>query len=238
MTQSGNDLLMSGGVPSVKFDTIGDTVIGTIVDEPKATQMNKYKTDEPAFWKSGDPMMQVIVTIQTDNRDPGDPTDDGRRRLYITPRMMPPVREAIVKAGAKGLAIGGRIAVRWISGSGEGEGNARQFAADYAAPVVDPGSLLTGTPAAAPPPLQSAAPLSAAPTVPPVQAATTQAPPAMATPTAAPPTGMLAAAPPVNTALTPPPQGVDPGVWATLPEGQRLAVLAAMANPAAQVAPF
>ena len=215
MTQDANELLMSGGVKAAKFDTLGATVIGTIADTPKAVQMTKFQSDDLDFWPSGDPKMQIIVTIQTDDRDPADPQDDGRRRLYIIPRMMQQVREAVVRAGGKGLAIGGRIAVKWVSGTGKGEGNAKQYAADYAAPALDPGSLLNGGVSAA------AAPVAAAPITPPIT------------------TSMLTAAAPVApVAQVAAPAGVDPTVWASLPDAQRQAILAAMSNPTATAAPF
>ncbi|MFA5712307.1 hypothetical protein [Mycolicibacterium sp.] len=208
-----NQLLMGSGIKSIKWKDhqIGHTVIGTICEPPKVEQMKKYQSDELDFWPSGDPKMQIIVTLQTELRDDGE--DDGRRRLYIEPRMMTCVRNAVKAAGAKGLEVGGRLAIRWISGTGQGEGNARQFAAEYAAPVVDPGSLLNG--GSQP---QQQAPAQAAPTSP-------------AGPTGS--GGLL------NTPTTPaqapagPPPGVDPQVWDTLPDAQRQAVLAAMGTPAA-----
>lgn len=139
-----NQLLMGSGIKSIKWrdHQIGHTVIGTICEPPKVEQMKKYQSDELDFWPSGDPKMQIIVVLQTELRD--DAEDDGRRRLYIEPRMMSAVRDAVKAAGAKGLEVGGRLAIRWVSGTGMGEGNARQFTAEYAAPVVDPGSLLNG----------------------------------------------------------------------------------------------
>jgi hypothetical protein len=44
------------------------------------------KTGEPKFWPSGDPMYQVIVTVQTQERDPSIQDDDGKRRLFIKGR--------------------------------------------------------------------------------------------------------------------------------------------------------
>jgi len=243
--QDANDLLMNGGTPSVKWEgrAIGHTVIGTITDQPKAVQMTKYQSSELDYWPSGDPKMEIICVVQTDERDPAKTGDDGRRRLHITPRMQKPLREAVQRVGAPGLAIGGRIAFRWISGTGVGEGNAREFAADYAPPVVDPGSLLgaNGGQPAAQSPLNATAPAQPAPAAQApgggvwlgqqaaqqqaAQAA--QAPGLFGTPGAVPP-------PPITTC----PPGVDPGVWAQLPETQKQAVLAAMANPAASAPPF
>jgi hypothetical protein len=221
--QDANELLMSGGVKSCKFETLGDTWIGTIADQPKATQMTKYQstTGELDYWPSGDPKMQIVVTIATDVRDPALADDDGRRRLFIPPRMMTPVREAVQRAGAKGLAIGGRIAVKWISGLGKGEGDPKVYAADYAAPALDPGNLLAGGNG------QPAAPVA-------------QSAPVAPAPATSPPTtgGLLAAAaatPPA--AQAGPPPGVDPAVWGSLPDAQRQAILAAMAAPAGAFTP-
>lgn len=230
-----NTLLMGGGVKSVKWSEhqIGHTVIGTITETPKVEQMKKYQSTELDYWPSGDPKMQIVLTVQTDQVDPSNAQDDGRRRLYIEPRMMPPVREAVQRAGAKGLEIGGRIAVRWISGSGQGEGNARQFAAEYAAPVVDPGSLLNGTsstPAQAAPMLGQAAP-AAAPAPQPAQVS--QVAPVSPAPQVSPAAQSLGITAPA--APDTPPPGVDPAVWAALPDGQKAAIRAAMAPPTSGV---
>jgi hypothetical protein len=213
VTQDANDLLMSGGIKSIswKDNPVGYTVVGTIVDQPKVSQMTKYDSDELDYWPSGDPKMQIIVTLQTDQRDPADALDDGKRRLHIPPRMMKPVREAVQRAAAPGLATGGRLAVRRTGGTGA-TGSPFEFAADYAPPAVDPGSMLGANGSA-----QAAA-------APPLTAAAQTAPVAAAPPPAQ---QQLPAAPP------PAPPGVDPAVWAALPDTQRQAVLAAMAPAAA-----
>jgi hypothetical protein len=240
MTQpqdAANELLMGGGATSCKFETLGDTWVGTIVEPPKARQMTKYKSEELDFWPSGDAKMQIVVPIQTEQRDPANPADDGRRILFIPPRMMTPVREAVQRAGAKGLHIGGRIAVRWVSGAGQVEGDPKVYAADYAPPAIDPGNLLAGngaqSAATVAAPSAPAAPVAAAPaaTPPPAPAAPAAAPVA-----AAPAGGGLLNQPPLSQAGPPP--GVDPGVWAALPDQQRQAILAAMAHPATTAAPF
>jgi len=225
MSIDANELLMSGGIKAAKFDTLGATVVGTIVEPPKAQQMTKYGTDEPDFWPSGDPKMQIVVTIQTDQRDPADAQDDGKRRLYIVPRMMAPVREAVRRAGAPGLEVGGRIAVRWSSGTGQGQGNPKEYTAEYARPAIDPGSLLGGN-------AQPAAPAPAA-----QQQATPTAPPAPASP-AAQSLGLGAAQPAQAPAAQTAPPGIDPAAWANLPDQQRQAVLAAMGSTGGQLPPF
>ncbi|MDG4798961.1 hypothetical protein [Micromonospora sp. WMMD980] len=196
-----NSLLMGGGIKSVnwKDNPVGHTVIGTITETPKVEQMKKFNSDELDFWPSGDPKMQIIVTLQTDQRDPANADDDGKRRLHISPRMMTCVREAILKVGAKGLEIGGRLAVQRVGGTGA-VGDPYTFAAEYGAPTVDPGGLLgggQGTPAAAP--------VSAA-----AQSLGISTPPAATAGIACPP-------------------GMDPGKWAALPVEQQRAISAAMA---------
>ncbi len=192
-----NELLMGGGAKSAKFDQLNVPVVGTIVEEPKVQQMKKYQSEEMDFWPSGDPKMQIIVTVQTDQREDDD--DDGRRILFIPPRMMPPVRDAIAKTGAKGLAVGGRIAVSWVSGTGQGKGNPKVYAAEYQPPQIDVGSLLA-QPA---PTVVAPASLLGNGTTPANADQSRSAPP------------------------TPPP-GIDPAKWATLSPDQQAAVIAAM----------
>ncbi|MEU5549226.1 hypothetical protein ABZ738_05605 [Micromonospora sp. NPDC047793] len=212
-----NDLLMSGGIKSIKWkdEPIGYTVLGTIVDPPKAEQMTKFESTELDFWPSGDPKMQIVVTIQTELRDPSDSLDDGKRKLHIPPRMMRPVREAIQRVNGPGLEVGGRLAVRRTGGTGA-TGSPFEFAAEYARPTLDPASLMkdTGTPA------QPAAPMLTQP-----------AAPASPPPTAAASLGIQQTAVEI-----PPPPGMDPVKWAALPDVQKQAVLAAMAPTAP--APF
>ncbi|MFI6228907.1 hypothetical protein ACIBCR_16510 [Micromonospora echinospora] len=223
-----NSLLMGGGIKSInwKNNPIGYTVIGTITETPKVEQMKKFNSDELDFWPSGDPKMQILVTLQTDERDPADQQDDGKRRLHIPPRMMAPVREAVQRVGAKGLEIGGRLAVRRVGGTGA-VGDPFTFAAEYGAPTVDPGSLLgsTGQPTQAP-----GSPAPAAPML---------AQPAPAAPVASAAAQSLGITGPAQTAAPLPcPAGMDPDKWAALPEAQQRAVLAAMAPATGSGIPF
>lgn len=215
-----NDLLMNGGsgIKSAKFVNLMDVVRGTITDDPKVTQCMVFDaagkpTSEKQFWPSGDPMMQIVVTIQTDERDPADDDDNGKRLLHITPRLQPAVRDAVKAAGAKGLAVGGRLAVQWNAGSGQGQGNARQYAAAYEPPQVGADLLTTN----ATPPLTAAPPAPVAQTAPAAPVSTMD----------------LLKAPADDT----PPPGIDPGKWAALPAAQKAAVRAAMA-PTGDNIPF
>jgi hypothetical protein len=140
--QSANDLIMGGGAPSVKWPAPGTKVIGEIVDTA-TTQQTDFKTGELKFWKDGNPKMQAVITLQTDERDPEVPDDDGKRRLFVSSwRMRDAIRDAIKTAGARHLEHGGKLAVQFtaIGDDEAGTGNPPKFyAAQYKPPA--PGAV-------------------------------------------------------------------------------------------------
>jgi hypothetical protein len=117
-TPSADDFLMGGGVPSAKFPSVGTTVSGRITERPTVEQQRNYEDDKPKFWDDGKPMMQLVVTISTNERDPENPEDDGTRRLYVKGYMKTAVAGAVRQAGARGLEVGGVLSVTY---SGDGE---------------------------------------------------------------------------------------------------------------------
>lgn len=155
---AGNDVLMgAGGSPVAKFETVGQTWSGKIVSEPVAYQVTDFQTKTPKTYPSGDPIMGVKVEIQTDVRDPAVEDDDGRRRIFLDgKRIKEAVRDAVVNAGATGLAIGGTLTVTY-TGDGtpasRGVSAPKLYAASYtppaAAALTDPWAP---APAATPPP--------------------------------------------------------------------------------------
>lgn len=132
------DELLEGGGHSAKFPTLGTTVKGKVL-RTASSQQTDMKTKEPKTYKNGDPMMQIIVTLQTDERDPEDADDTGERNLYVKGNMLNAVREALRKAHSK-LVVGGTLAVKWQS---EGEPPEKGFnppklyVSEYKAPVAD-----------------------------------------------------------------------------------------------------
>lgn len=149
-----NDLLSSGGPPSFKFDAIGDTVRGTIVNVEK-TQQTDFKTGELKTFSNGDPMWQFVLTLQTDLRDPANPDDDGLRRVFAKGNMFKVVRDAIsAHKPTPQQVIGGTIAIQH-NGLGQpsavGLNPPKLFIAQFS-PNPAPGSNvadLIGTPAPA-----------------------------------------------------------------------------------------
>lgn len=148
-----NDWLMSGGAKSAKFPEVGTVVKGTIVTPPTLSQQTDFTTGALKTWDDGKPMMQLVVTIATDERDPDEPEDDGLRSLYVRGAMQAAVKDAIRKAGAKGLEVGGTIAVRY-TGDGvakqRGMNPPKQFAAQYKAPASQAADDFLNTPEPAP----------------------------------------------------------------------------------------
>lgn len=135
-----NDLLMGSGSKSASFPVIGTTVTGRIVREPKAQQQTDAKTNQPKTYDNGDPMMQIVAQLQTADRDPADPDDDGIRAVYIKSKMLLAVREAIKKSGAKGLEVGGELSITYTA-DGEKTNKAfnppKLYAATYRPPSAE-----------------------------------------------------------------------------------------------------
>lgn len=121
----GNDsygFLSGGGPASAKFKAHGDTVGGVITEEPAQQQQRDLETQELMNWKDGNPRMQLVVTIQTDLRDPAIEDDDGKRRLYVKGELKKAVQQAVIAAGARGLDVGGELHVTY-TGDGEKTGH-------------------------------------------------------------------------------------------------------------------
>ena len=178
-TNPADNFLTGGGVPSAfgKDDPTGTTVTGTVCEPaPTVKQQTDIRDGHPLTWDNGDPKMQLVVTIQTDLRDPQITDDDGRRALYVKgstkagcKSMHDAVATAVRAAGAKGLAVGGRLTVQLVGtepSQTRGFSDRKLWAASYAAPdasAVTGGFLGTSAPVA---PAAAPAPVAAAPAVP------------------------------------------------------------------------
>lgn len=109
MTQlpSADSLLDSS--PVAKFEEIGDIITGTLVEDPEATQQSDFDTGEPAFWRDGQPKMQLVIRLVD---AAGEET-----RLYAKAGSLSAIKKALAKADAP-LRKGGEL---WLKFSGEGE---------------------------------------------------------------------------------------------------------------------
>ena len=103
MSQTADDFMDGAAVHSASFKGMPPiTHMGEIVEDPELVQQRDFDTNDPLTWPDGRPKMMLKVVIQTDQRDPQDPDDDGKRGLYLRFRMKDAVQEAIKKAGQKG----------------------------------------------------------------------------------------------------------------------------------------
>lgn len=128
-----DDFLMGGGIPSAKFPAVGTTVTGRITEKPTVQQQKDYTTEQPKFWDDGSPMMQLVVTVATSERDPEITDDDGTRRIYVKGNLKTAVASAVRAAGARGLEVGGVLAVTY---TGDGEKKNPKFNAPKLFSVV------------------------------------------------------------------------------------------------------
>lgn len=160
MSIDANELLMGGGSKAARFDGIGVTVTG-VIEDVTAKQQTDFTTGDLKFWPNGDPMYQVLVRLQTSEREDGD--DDGVRTLYVKGKSLTnAVRDAVRKAGGRGLEVGGTLTVAYI-GDGpqerKGINPPKLYTAEYAKPnpaAAANAALGLAEPATAPAPAPAA----------------------------------------------------------------------------------
>jgi len=78
------DDLLAGGAKgkTAKFDAIGKSWGGPVVSA-ETRQATDPATGVPQAWDDGNPKMQIVIGIQTDDRNPEIEGDDGIRFVYI-----------------------------------------------------------------------------------------------------------------------------------------------------------
>lgn len=114
------DFLTSTAYPAVKFEKVGDSVQGIILDARK--QQQRDVNGEMKTWDDGNPQYQIVMTIQTPIMST---EDDAIRSLYIKSHLLTAMRNALKDAGIKDSAslIGSTVFVRFAE---EGRAKPRQ----------------------------------------------------------------------------------------------------------------
>jgi hypothetical protein len=137
---NGNDLLMgSGGHPWAKWNQVGDAVEGECVAAPTQRQSRDFDTGDPAVWPNGDPKLELLVLLQTEELDNDIAGDDGVRAvvLPVGTQRFRAVQRAVREAGARGIEPGGFLSVKYTGDQPHerrGFNPVKQFAATYKAP--------------------------------------------------------------------------------------------------------
>ena len=152
-----NEWLMSTGIRSAAFQNAGDSVVGIIARQPEVQQQRDFETGELKVWQDGNPMMQLRVVLQTDQRDPDDPEDSGERAVYIRGNMQRAVAQAVRAASAPGLEVGGKLLIKYVAdgkAARRGFNPPKVYEAKYRAPAREA--------TAVPDPVRETAPATAA----------------------------------------------------------------------------
>jgi hypothetical protein len=109
------DDFFSGGLPSAKFDVQGKVIGGRIVRVGEPMQQRDMD-GTPKFWDDAkrEPMMQLPIDVQTEERDPEILGDTGVRTLYVKGDLKRAIGEALRQARVQGAPkVGASLEVAW-----------------------------------------------------------------------------------------------------------------------------
>lgn len=151
--------LFTGRTPSAKFNKIGDSVEGSIVEVEKRQryQFSRDGSGGPMFWHNrrptenaryaddgspNDPVLDLVLTLET---GVADENGDTERRVFLkNKRMNTALEKAVLTAGAKreGLLIGGRLQVTFSAEeTGDGPNPYKVYDFVYGRPEEGQGSV-------------------------------------------------------------------------------------------------
>ena len=149
------------GAQAVKFPTIGTKVTGTVVGDMEVRQRTDISTGELLTWPDGNPKLQMVLALATDERDPNNADDDGERRLFIPDPggLKTAIGLALSTAKAKSLKPGGKLTIVFSSetpSQTRGFNPSKNYTATYEPPAADAG-FFNGGPAVPEPAVGSVA---------------------------------------------------------------------------------
>lgn len=137
------DALLMGrkGEPAAKFPVPGSSIEGTVVAK-EAAPKRKYSRNPNApveyeVYKTGpnagQPIKELIVTLQTALRDPAIENDKGLRRVFFPFQMQQEMAKSIKAAGGQGLPLGAWLRITFTHEvPSEGGGSPRkEYSVEY-----------------------------------------------------------------------------------------------------------
>lgn len=149
----GMSLDLGGGGSAFPFNTVGDSVTGTILDMEEVQQTD-METGAPAVWDNGQPKVMYRIDLATVLKD--DAFDDGKRSVYLRgsrksekQTSLSAVLDAVrVAGGGSKLEKGATLTLTF---SGEGVPSKRGWNAPklYTATYVPPAKTVDLNPAPA-----------------------------------------------------------------------------------------
>lgn len=126
MSEAMDFLMGSGGISASFAGTPPITHKGKVLAE-SLQQQRDLQTGEKKWWDDDktEPMMQLVITLDTGVIDPDVEDDDGVRKIYAKAQMLGAIRDAVKKSGHKGKTlVGGNLAVKYVR---DGETKKRGF---------------------------------------------------------------------------------------------------------------
>lgn len=111
--QDADDLIMSSvrkGHPAAKWPRVGHIVSGYVTKRPTKTEQ-RDEDNKPKTFDDGTVRMQVLIDIQTQERDPDIPDDDGQRTIWGKWEIQKAVGQALINAGVRRLEVGGFLEI-------------------------------------------------------------------------------------------------------------------------------
>lgn len=112
MSNADDVLLGNDSSPVVKFPVDSPGTVAKGIVRNKQVRQARDINGTPKTFDDGSPMNDVVITIQTDDRDPSIEDDDGTRRLIAGYEMQRAIGQAMRDAGVKSLDEGGMLAVQ------------------------------------------------------------------------------------------------------------------------------
>lgn len=155
---STKELLAQGASgATAKFDTLGRSYAGTVVGA-SVRQATDFDDNTPKVWPDGNPVLQLVITLATNERDPQTVDDDGHRNVYVrwygTTRNN--LQAAVQAAGVDDIEPGGHLTATFAQEIPSKKGNPAKVLDFVYRPPSATRSLLAdsngnGSPAAAQP---------------------------------------------------------------------------------------